>query len=239
MADNKEIMMKTIILEDSDDYPRWAKEVTSLLMVNDCIDAIKPEVILTHKSIIAQYVAAGLNERDVTNTDIKASIKDESKDSRKRRVKAAGLIQSRVGQRHHQFIANMTAEDMWIMLKEKLQDTTPMSQMEVILKASDIKMSSYTDPALYCAEFNQIQKGWKVGSTTMTGNTNLTEACHDIIRYKATQHVSKALITITKGKKLAKGPCTTKKCIEAKQTRHLPDACWIKYPHLKPADTKT
>lgn len=58
MTDDKEIAMKTIILEDSDDYPRWAEEVTLLLMVNDCIDAIKPEIVLTRKSIIAQYVAA-------------------------------------------------------------------------------------------------------------------------------------------------------------------------------------
>lgn len=45
---------------------------------------------------------------------------------------------------------------MWAALKEKLQDTTPMSQMEVILKASDIKMSSYADPASYYAEFKSI-----------------------------------------------------------------------------------
>ena len=156
MTNDKKIMMKTIIFEDLDDYPRWAEEVISLFMVNNCIDATKPEVVLTYESIIAQYVTADLNEKDVTNTDIKADIKDETKNSRKRHVKAAGFIRFRVGQRHHQFIANITAENMWIMLKEKLQDTTPMSQIEIILKASNIKMFSYVDPVLYCAEFKSI-----------------------------------------------------------------------------------
>ncbi|MCJ1427929.1 hypothetical protein MMC29_005836 [Sticta canariensis] len=112
MADDKEIKINTIILEESDDYPRWAEEITSLLMVNDCIDAIKSAVIPTHQTIIAQYVEAGLNERDITNADIKAGIKEENKEARKRRTKAAGLIQSRIGQKHRQFVANMTAEDM-------------------------------------------------------------------------------------------------------------------------------
>lgn len=217
-----------------------------------------------------------MNERDVTNANIKSTIKDKTKDSRKHHVKAAGLIRSRVRQQHCQFIANMTAEDMWTTLKEKLQDTTSISQMEVILKASDIKMSSYADPASYCAEFksiynkaismiqnpkngeleftakvteiflqaamlrnsgkaykalvSQIRKGWKLGNTVTTENTNLTETCNNIIRYKATRQTSKALITATKRKKPAKGSCTAKECIKAKLTRHLPDACWIKYP---------
>lgn len=93
MADDKDIMkLKSNILEESDDYPRWAKEITSILMVNDCIDAIKPAITYTREMIIAQYVEARMNERDVTNIEIKAGIKEENKEAKKRRTKAAGLI---------------------------------------------------------------------------------------------------------------------------------------------------
>lgn len=254
MADDKEIKINTIILEESDDYPRWAEEVTLLLMVNDCIDAIKPAVIPTCQTIIAQYVKAGFNEKDITNADIKVEIKEENKEARKCRTKAAGLIQSRIGQKHCQFITSMTAEDMWTALKKKLQDTTPMNHMEIILKASEIKISCYTDPARYCSEFKlmynktvgmiskpavgnaefsakateialqaamlcntteaykpliaQIQKNWKVGNTIVAGNTDLTEACNNIIRYKVPQS-SKTLITAIK-RKSSKESCTNK-----------------------------
>lgn len=278
MADDKEIKINTIILEKLDHYPWWAKEVTSLLMVNNCIDAIKPAVAPTCQTVIAQYVEAGLNEKDITNADIKTGIKEENKKARKRCTKAAGLIQSRIGQKHHQFIASMTAKDMWTALKEKLQDITPMSHMEVILKASEVKMSSYTDPARYYSEFKlmynkaigmihkpavgnaefstkateialqatmlrntteaykplvaQIQKNWKAGNTIVAGNTDLTEACNDIIRYKVPQS-SKTLITTTK-RKPPKGSCTNEECVKIGRTRHLPAECWKKYPHLKP-----
>ncbi|MCJ1427928.1 hypothetical protein MMC29_005835 [Sticta canariensis] len=157
-----------------------------------------------------------------------------------------------------------------------------MSHMEVILKASEIKMSSYTDPARYCSEFKlmynkaigminkpavgnaefsakateialqaamlrntteayeplvaQIRKNWKAGNTIVAGNTDLTEACNDIIRYKTPQS-SKALITATKGRP-PKGSCTNEECVKIGRTRHLPSECWKKYPHLKP-DFKT
>lgn len=154
-----------------------------------------------------------------------------------------------------------------------------MSQIEVILKASKIKMSSYTDPAYYCAEYkaaynkaigmiiqpdngepefstkatefllqavmlrnttqayeplvSQIQKNWKVGTTILPGNTDLTKTCNNITKYKVPHQSGKALITATSGKS-PKESCNNKKCVKINRTAHMPDQCWKKYPHLRP-----
>lgn len=82
----------------------------------------------------------------------------------------------------------------------------------------------------------QIRKNWKAGNTIVAENTDLTEACNDIIRYKTPQS-SKVLITATKGRP-PKGSCTNEECVKISRTRHLLSECWKKYPHLKP-DFKT
>ena len=148
-----ETMVPVIILEDSDDYPRWAQSVISLLEINNCEDAIKPEIQYTRQVIQDRLVALGMLPIEVSPAEIVKRTEQADEKQKDCRAKARGLIKSRVGSKNLQSIESMTAEQMWKDLRDRFQDVSPMTQMQVLTKMAIIKMSDYTDPTTYCNQF--------------------------------------------------------------------------------------
>lgn len=108
-----ETTVPVIILEDLDDYPRWAQSIISLLEINNCEHAIKPEIQYTRQVIQDQLVALGMLPIEVSPTEIVKGIEQADEKQKNRCAKARRLIKSRVGSKNLQSIKSMTAEQMW------------------------------------------------------------------------------------------------------------------------------
>lgn len=160
----------TVILQGPDDYPKWAQAARARLKANNCEDAIESSKEFTKAIIVKDLLKLDIKASEISNDIIIKSIQDDVRRQEDRRIKAAGLIQGLVGSKNQQFIENKTAEEMWTILKTKFQDTSPMSQMEVLMKASHIKMSDYHDVAGYCNAFEAaLDKITGMISTTKEG----------------------------------------------------------------------
>lgn len=145
--------MKRSLLQSSDDYPKWAQTARSLLRERGCEDGIKPAKEFTWDTVLKDLTDLGFEEGEISNDMICEWLLDGDSRQKERRNRAAGLIQTMVGSTNQRFVQDMTAEETWTNLKANFQDTTPMSQMEVIIKAGFMRMSDFTEAALYCNEF--------------------------------------------------------------------------------------
>lgn len=143
----------TVILQSSEDYPKWAQTARSLLREHGCEDGIKPAKEFTWDTVLKDLTDLGFEAGKISNDMICEQLLDGDSRQKERRNRAAELIQTIVGSTNQRFVQDMTAEEMWNSLKATFQDTTPMSQMEVIIKAGFIRMSDFTEAALYCNEF--------------------------------------------------------------------------------------
>lgn len=142
------------LLQGIEDYPRWARHAEAELQSQACHDAIYPSAApLTKNDAVLHLRTLGYVDAEMTADMTFLWIEKKMAKRRKRGTKAIGILKNLVGEKNKQLVEGKSAPEIWKALKDKYQDVSSMSQMEVIRKASLIRMSDFASASLYCNAF--------------------------------------------------------------------------------------
>lgn len=138
-------------LQGIEDYPRWAQHAEAELQSQNCQDAIlSTEEPLNKEVAIQHFLSIGYDRDSICTATTMEWVEKKLNKREERNVKAIGILKKLVGAKNTQMIERKSASEIWITLKEKFKDTSPMSQLEAIRKACLIRMSDFSSASLYC-----------------------------------------------------------------------------------------
>lgn len=122
-------------------------------MINNCTDAILPEVEYTLKPIQERFVSKGAKMESLSEDTMLKTTDREIKKSKTTPDQSGRPYARHDRLKNKQAIKGKSAEEIWAALKAKVQDFLACWSLRVITAATLIKISDFTDAALYCNEF--------------------------------------------------------------------------------------
>lgn len=141
------------LLQGIEDYPRWAQHAEAELQSQNCYYAISStaKAVINSDAATQHLMSLGILMTSITPTMIVQWIEKKSSKKEEQESKAIGILKKLVGAKNKQIIEGKSASEIWKTLKDKFKDVSPMSQVEIIRKASLMRMSDFGDNAsLYC-----------------------------------------------------------------------------------------
>lgn len=139
-------------LQGNEDYSRWARHAEAELQSHNCRDAISPTaaVAINNDAAIDYFTNLGIAARNITTTMTVSWMESQLCQRRKEESKAVGILKKLVGEKNKQMIEGKSALEVWDILKDKFKNTSPMSQIDALRKATLIHMSNFNDARSYC-----------------------------------------------------------------------------------------
>ena len=141
------------LLEKAEDYPKWALHTVGLLRQKNCDEAIEFLPDITVDSFKRGLISDGFDVKDLSPSILVKTITDQKTKREERLTRAAGIIQNQVAERHSHLVAGREARDMWIILRERFQDLSPMSTTDILHQLSKRTMTEFSDASQYCAVY--------------------------------------------------------------------------------------
>lgn len=143
MSDRQEEQEKgeRVILEITDDNPRWRSYTISKLQEKNCDWTITERPEPTRLTVQENLQSLGFSPLDFTAQGIYTALSTEIKEHRAAIKKGEAVICKTVGHKHHPILEGKTPEQMWKILKERFQHVSPMSISKKVLDATKIKLS--------------------------------------------------------------------------------------------------
>lgn len=138
------------LLQDIEDYPRWARHAEAKLKSQNCHEAILPITATNYDAAIQHFRGLGFTGNAITGAMIFSWIEKQRSKQEERESKAVGILKKLVGAKNKHYIEGKSASEIWNTLRNMFKDTSPMGQMEVIRKAGRVRMADFTSPSLYC-----------------------------------------------------------------------------------------
>lgn len=142
------------LLEGVKDYPRWVKHAKAQLQAKACLDAaIFPTVVSNNDTAMAFLLDRGFAAENITQSMIYSHVEKTDARQQKKESEAIGILKSLVSEENQESIEGLSAFEIWATLETQFKDTSPMSLVDTIQKASYIRMSNFVSPSLYCKAF--------------------------------------------------------------------------------------
>lgn len=144
------------LLEKPEGYPQWTVYTLGLLRQKECANAIRPPVPITVNAVRDELIQSGFTAGQLTVTMLVKVVQDRIDRQKVEFSKAAGIIVNQVAERHQHLVVDKEPYDMWLVLRERFLDVSPLSLTDALLFMSKKRMSDYRSADQYCSEYEKV-----------------------------------------------------------------------------------
>ena len=138
-------------LQGIEDYLRWAQHAEAKLQSQNCQIAISPtEEPITRDTAIAHFLSVGYDRDSIRTATTMEWVEKKLNKREEQNTKAIGILKKLIKTKNQQAIEGKSARKIWITLKAKFKDVSPMNQVDLVRKACLIHMSNFTNASSYC-----------------------------------------------------------------------------------------
>ena len=129
LKDNSDVPL----LQGIKDYSRWAQHAKAELQSQNCHNTISSTpATINHDAAIVHFLDLGVAAESITTCMAVQWIETKLAKQEEQESKAIGILKKLVGAKNKQMIEDKLALEIWNILKVNFQDSSPMSQVDVV-----------------------------------------------------------------------------------------------------------